>query len=53
MHHDHMTPTTDPAPIACTLSGADYRTRVAANLLTRFHAEVSGQRAASVWSHAS
>jgi xanthine dehydrogenase small subunit len=43
----------DFRPITDMRASADYRTRVAANLLTRFHAEVSGQRAASVWSHAS
>jgi xanthine dehydrogenase small subunit len=42
----------DFRPINDMRASADYRTRVAANLLTRFHADASGQRETSVWSHA-
>ena len=43
----------DFQPITDMRASADYRARVAANLLTRLHAEASGQRQTSVWSHAS
>jgi xanthine dehydrogenase small subunit len=42
----------DFRPITDMRASADYRTRVAANLLTRFHADASGQRETSVWGHA-
>jgi xanthine dehydrogenase small subunit len=43
----------DFRPITDMRASADYRSRVATNLLTRFHADASGQRETSVWSHAS
>ena len=42
----------DFRPITDMRASADYRARVAANLLTRFHADASGKRGTSVWSHA-
>ncbi|MGH8309270.1 MAG: xanthine dehydrogenase small subunit, partial [Steroidobacteraceae bacterium] len=42
----------DFRPLTDMRASADYRARVAGNLLTRFHAEVSGRDGTSVWSHA-
>jgi len=42
----------DFRPLTDMRASADYRARIARNLLTRFHADVSGCDSASVWSHA-
>lgn len=42
----------DFRPLTDMRASAAYRARVAGNLLTRFHADVSGRDGASVWSHA-
>jgi xanthine dehydrogenase small subunit len=42
----------DFRPLSDMRASAEYRARVAGNLLTRFHAEVSGRAATTVWSHA-